>query len=564
MRCLLPFLLFSVFLGCACRLSAQDISSIDDSLRIQGDLGLRNVLYTMIGTEKRRVPYSYVLGANLSISKGDFSLPFGFTYSEQERNFTQPFNQFGLTPEYKWLKSYLGYSSMNWSNYALGGAQFSGVGLELSPKKWRLGGMYGRFRRATPVDSIGFLRDPGALPSYERRGWAFKIGRGEDDRFFDFIFFKGADRDGGRSPILKDSLTLVFPAENTAVAIKTMVPISKKINFRFDGGISLFTRDITSPQLEESEQTLRHTFKFIHPLTASTNIMYGGDATLAFNHKGHALQVNSKYVLPDYQTMGIYFMDNDVFSYGFTHAFSFLKSKVQVNYGLNRLNDNLLNKKMLTTIRLQPLVSLSVNPSSKWGFNLNWNNFYTRQEDGRISLSDSFRMNQTNPGITITPYANWGDTSVYHSLMWVYTRIQLQDLNAYTAAYSQYTATVYSMNYTRNLPSRNSSYNGGINYTLNENSLIREEGIGLSGGLSRSTRDQKRTLTAGVQVQFSNLAQQYRLQAGGRQQLKYRQSLDVNLGILRNQSKDAQFRSFTEITFMVTYSKSFQYAFKKK
>ena len=546
------------------RAQAQDVSSLKDTLKVDGDVNLRNVVYGVSGLDDRRVPYSFVLGANVTVSKGEFSLPFGITYSEQERSFSQPFNQFGIAPSYKWAKAYLGFNSLDWSTYTLGGAQFLGAGLELNPKKIRFGFMYGRFRRGTPIDSIGFI-DHSTPPSYQRNGWATKIGVGDDSKHVDLIIFKGKDKTDGVSPLMKDSLTFIFPAENTAIGLKGLLPIGKIATFLFDGGISLFSRDITSPNVDTSgaENSLLF-LNSLHNVKLSTSVYYGANAGLKFNLKGHAIGFNTRYVLPDYQAMGIFYMDNDVFSYGFTHAFSFWKSKVNLNYGLNRLNDNLLDKKPVTTIRLQPLVSLSVNPSNNWGVSANWNNFYTRQEDGLIELSDSFRMDQSNPGLTITPYAQWGDTVTYHSVFLTYADMQLLDNNAVTAVYSQYRATVYGLNYSQSMIPRNMSLSGGLNFTRNQNAELDETAYGLSLGASRSSDANKWTAGANLSFQFSNVSNTISLNLNGNYNLKHQQALDFGLTVLNNQAKQATSIDFTEVTFMVTYRKNFSYVHKRK
>lgn len=546
--------------------SAQDVESFKDSLRVDGDISLRNVIYNMSGIPDRRVPYSYVINANLNISKGDFSVPLGFTYSEQERSFSQPFNQFGIAPSYKWVKTYLGYNSINWNNYTLGGAQFLGAGVELTPKKFRAGFMYGRFRRATPLDSIGFVTDRNGYPSYERRGWAAKVGLGSEGKFIDLILFKGEDKHDQHSPILKDSITPVFPAENFALGLKANGAIGNIASYFFDAGVSFFNRDKTSPLADSAgfEAPALNFISGLQPPRLSSSVYYGADAGINFNVKGHTIGLSTKYVLPDYQAMGIFFMDNDVFSYGFNHAFSVWQSKINLNYGLNRLNDNLLDKKPVTTIRIQPVVSLSFNPSSVWGVEVNWNNFYTRQEDGRIELADSFRMNQSNPGLTITPHAQWGDTSVFHTAFLMFTQMQLFDNNPYTAEYSQYASTVYGANYSYSILPLNLSFNAGGNYTINENSLIEEKAYGFTVGASKASVDGKWTAGSNASMQLSNISNNISLNLNAGLNLKRKQMLNGSITVLNSSAKAETANDFNELTFMLTYTKNFNYAHKRK
>src|SRR5688572_10214960 len=92
---------------------AQDVASLKDTLHVSGSFDARAVLYGASGIEQRRSPFSYILGGNIVFRKGDFSLPLSVTFSEQERKFSQPFNQFGIVPHYKWFTAYLGYQNMN-------------------------------------------------------------------------------------------------------------------------------------------------------------------------------------------------------------------------------------------------------------------------------------------------------------------------------------------------------------------------------------------------------------------------------------------------------------------
>src|SRR5690554_4826279 len=102
-------------------LGAQDISKIKDDpvLKITGNLGLRLGAYRAIGIENRRDPYSYLLRGNVDINVKGFHIPLGFSFSQQEYQFFQPFHHFGLSPSYKWFKLHLGYRHMKFSRYSL-------------------------------------------------------------------------------------------------------------------------------------------------------------------------------------------------------------------------------------------------------------------------------------------------------------------------------------------------------------------------------------------------------------------------------------------------------------
>ena len=110
-----------------------------DSFKISGSAGVQLTTYTSNGIESRRNPFSYLISGYITLSKGEFTIPLSFTYSEQERSFSQPFNEFGIAPTYKWVKAYIGYQNVNWSKFSMAGHQLLGGGLELTPGKFRFG-----------------------------------------------------------------------------------------------------------------------------------------------------------------------------------------------------------------------------------------------------------------------------------------------------------------------------------------------------------------------------------------------------------------------------------------
>ena len=126
-------------------------------------------------------------------------MPFSFNwYSNEKAGFTQPFNQFGISPTYKWLTFHLGYRNVSFSEYTLNGYTFLGVGLEARPGKFRLGAIYGKFNQNSEYDLL--MVD--SIPKLTRTGWAAKIGYGTNERFVDISFL----RIGDNTKNLSDSL----------------------------------------------------------------------------------------------------------------------------------------------------------------------------------------------------------------------------------------------------------------------------------------------------------------------------------------------------------------------
>lgn len=124
----------------------------------------------MEGKDSRRDPYFWMVGANLNISVYGINIPLSATISQQNKSFTQPFNQYGLSPRYKDVTVHLGYRSMMFSNFSLGGSMFLGSGVEVNPKNsWvRVAAFYGRLVK--PISASGVSGLMVGVPTYGRWG----------------------------------------------------------------------------------------------------------------------------------------------------------------------------------------------------------------------------------------------------------------------------------------------------------------------------------------------------------------------------------------------------------
>jgi hypothetical protein len=101
----------------------------------------------------RERSFSYLFNGAPTITIYGISFPFSVVISDQQRGFRQPFNQYGISPQYKWLTVHAGWQSITWSPFTLAGYNFLGGGVEATPSKWRLGFIYGRFNKAIEENS---------------------------------------------------------------------------------------------------------------------------------------------------------------------------------------------------------------------------------------------------------------------------------------------------------------------------------------------------------------------------------------------------------------------------
>jgi len=532
-------------------MQAQEVASLSDTLQVNGSVGARFVGYGANGIDSRRNPLSYVLYGNINIQKGDFSIPLSFTYSEQERSFTQPFNQFGIAPTYKWIKVYAGYQNVNWSKFGMAGHQLLGGGLELTPGKWRFGVVGGRLQRATGIDSV----NAGSyLPMFKRTGYTAKLGYGTQSSFCDLVFFQAKDDPNSLPFFPTDSTAKVLPGQNTVVSFRSMVQVSSAIGLYADGALSIINRNVLAPVIDANKSGI---WNINGPPNISTQVYAAIEAGTNISFKSQNFNFNYKRITPDYNSYGAYFIENDINAFNFRHGFAVWKNKIALNYGLGMFSDNLLNKKLVTTTRYQPNVNVSFNPTHKFGIDVNWMDVYTSQADGLQAVNDTIRMDNRNPGLTITPRYSWGNTTTYNMFMLNYMNMRMIDRNAFTSVYAEYSTQIINLMYSLTLGAKGQGFTAGLNRTENKTSAFDEVGYGGSAGYNQSWKEGKISANATVATQFTNINTNVTFNTGGNYNLTEKQIGGLMLTYLINRTENENSRNFSEFTGVLSYTLNF-------
>ncbi len=493
---------------------AQNFSELDREKKVSvaGSLSSRFVFYNSSGIESRRDPFGYLFGGNATLSVYDLSLPFSFTYSNQGTSFGQPFNQFGISPSYKWATLHLGYRNISYSSLTLNGHQMRGAGFELKPGKLRVGFISGRLRRAVPVlpldtmslDTLQNQLLPRAQdPVYKRKGWAAKIGYGDDANFVDLILFKGAD---DASSLEGDSISnITTPAENAVIGINARKRIGEKFTLFFEGALSSYTLDKELPENDSLNLSFfQQLLKPFNSLNNSSHFYTAIKTGLSYSTSKFNIRTQYDRIDPDYQSMGAYFFNNDLESFSIVPTFYLFKNKVNVTSSLRVQHDNLQNKKAYTTHRVTPRLNLSINPSYKYGIDISYQDMITYQKPGTEALNEMTKMDMSNPGFTMVGRLNYVDTVKTQNITLMWNRFSLKDKNSFTSPYSEYTALI--MNITYNLYFIKSGL--GLNASGMFNKLDNFSGItntfGISTGASKSFAENKLTANTSLNFNFSD------------------------------------------------------------
>ena len=349
---------------------AQDLEKLGkkDMVKITGGLNYSSVFYNAQGIPNRRQPFTYFLNGNITANVIGITLPFTFNYSNNQVNYTQPYNIQSFNPTYKWAKGYAGITSMNFSQYTMANHIFAGGGIELSPKNFKFAALYGRFKKATEYD---FQNNTDVNMAYKRMGWGASVGYEKSGHSIKLIYFSA--KDDYRSLTFIPINTIVTPMENTVVSLAGKTTLFKQLTLEAEYALSGLTRNATSP--EDINFPPKNQLPLIFSPNATSQFFSAYKASVGYRLKLVGINFNYERVAPDYKTLGAYYFNNDLENFTIAPSLNLLNGKlnVSVNTGLQR--NNLNNDKLNTTSRWVDSTNINYSPTNQWKIPTSYTNF---------------------------------------------------------------------------------------------------------------------------------------------------------------------------------------------
>ncbi|HAK78989.1 MAG TPA: hypothetical protein DCM71_19290 [Runella sp.] len=361
MRTLLFFIAFTLAMGGAMGQSL-DFSNIKSApkLKVSGGLNVNSLYNSYLPVPSQK--FSYFVNGSINFDiLGLFSVPLNLNYSNRKFNYSQPFsfNQFSLTPRYKWAAAYLGTSSLTFSPYTLNGHQFRGVGFELSPNKWRISTMVGQLIRSTN-DS-----------TYNRMGYGLKVVYNPSNFRVGGSILHAADNP---SSISSERLALnrIRPKKNIVVGFEAGLNLSKigQLEIEFSNSFISENSSLLSDSVRTGFSGLF--FKTMAPILSKR--AFKTKFSKPFFSGKTILGVAYERVDPGYQTFGGYFFTNDFENYTLNLVQRLFDNKVVFSGNIGRQRD-LLETKTNGQTRFVAATNLMFSPSEKLNLNLSFSNF---------------------------------------------------------------------------------------------------------------------------------------------------------------------------------------------
>lgn len=404
--------------------NAQNLESIGikKGVKLNGSVNLNSVGYYAHGIPLRRDPFNWFLTGNLNVNLFGYNAPFSFSYSNANKSYSQPFNQFSFAPQYKWVKTYIGYSSMTFSNYTLAGHVFLGGGVELTPGKWKIAAMYGRLRKAVEFDLNDTLQYNNA--SFKRMGYGLKVGYESNGSMISANVFTAKDDVNSIPFILQESQ--LTPQQNIAASINFRQKFFKRFFVEGEYAISAMNKDIRG-NVEKSDSTaFKPTYNLLQGLLPenSTSRYYDAlNASLGYEGNWYTIRLKFEQISPEYQTLGAYYFNNDMRNMTVAPSVRLFKNRLNLAANAGLQQNNLDKARESTTERVVGSVNANYLPNEFWNVVVNYSNFssYTnvrpQQDPFFRNTLDTLNFYQVSQTTNVSVLRNLGKKEKPQSVM---------------------------------------------------------------------------------------------------------------------------------------------------
>jgi hypothetical protein len=357
-------------------LSAQNLEQIGvkKGVKLNGSLNLNTLAYAARGMEQRRDPFNWFLTGNLNVNLFGYSAPFTFSYSNAGKNYTQPFNQFSFAPQYKWVKTYIGYNALTFSPYTLAGHVFLGAGLELTPGKWKMSAMYGQLKKAVPFPLSDSLASTQA--AYKRMGYGLKLGYEQNGNHISANIFAAKDDPASLPFVLPGSQ--LAPRQNVALSLSGRKTFFKRCFLEAEYAVSALNNDTRGPRNDTATTALpanRNLIQGLLPQNATSRYFDALTASLGYQAKNYGLQLRYERVAPEYQTLGAYYFNNDMRNITVVPSLRLWQNRLTLGANVGLQENNLDESRAATTRRVVGAFNATYVPNELWNLAANYSNF---------------------------------------------------------------------------------------------------------------------------------------------------------------------------------------------
>lgn len=426
--------------------------------------------------------------------------------------------------------------------------------------------MYGRLRRAVELDTLNESNEP----SYERRGYGFKVNYGDGRRFIELSTFRAKD-DSSSIGFIPDEYA-IKPQENLVFSIGGGMTFFERLMVKAEWANSAITRDQRAA--ENDGKGVFGSVGGVFTPRISTAYYNAIKSSLSYQGNGYAVGLGYERIDPEYTTLGAYYFNNDLENITVNGATALAGGKVNLSASVGTQRDNLNGDKITTMRRVVSSLNVGFVPNEKLNLTTSYSNFqtYTNVRSQFVTINqvtpydnlDTLNFTQITQNLTFT--GNYLLPSTEQKKRSVSANISIMKAADKQAQVEQNSgSTFYNINtaYSLTIVPSSLTLSASFNYSLNEASSMRSSTMGPSLSASKSLFDKKMRLTGSCSANntyndgsVTSRIATIRVNTG--YTLKQKHSLSLNLVALsRTQKSEGGSKGFKEFTGTLGYNYSF-------
>lgn len=383
-----------------------------------------------------RRPWHVVrFNVNPIIKVGAFRLPININVSPMNYNFngvggfwpsniprpkqtlgqwlTNPINNIGMNPSYKWAELQLGTQYLQYSPLSTGDLGIFGAGFSLKPGRYRLKFFHGISQRKQ--DAI-YTPLPGVLGIYRRKQTMAQIGLEKEGVYFaGFNIVRSKDIENSIPPILAiNKPPHPDPQEATVATFLLNVGNKQGWYFNTELGNSFHSRDInnaTAPYINNGN------FKGLVGLLSPRTSTIEGFATqtaIGKKSKNFDIGLRGRFFSKGYYTAGYPYLQNDRLEYTISTRISSKDNKYIFNGDIGRRFTNwsgARNKSLIVNS------NIFAQFTEQFSLNASYNNFGFQAP----AVSSFLGMKNVANDLSISPTYSWSNTKMSNLLSATYS-----------------------------------------------------------------------------------------------------------------------------------------------
>ena len=495
-----------LLIGCMVNSSAL-IAQEKPKLSVSGNMGVSYEGYGLNRSPNgwtgfnQRKPWNQVrFTFQPTITTPKWTLPFNFNFATTPTNafgpyanigkqnigqyITNPMNNFGFNPKYKWAELQLGTQYLNYSNLSTGDVGVFGAGFDLRPKIWRI-----KFFTGVSQQGINFFSG-GPNGSYKRKNWMAQLGMEKEDKYeLSFNFAKGKD-DSTSVTTLPPGIK---PQEGFTMSVVTKFVIKDGWYFNAEGAQSLYTKDLAQPL-----STIIKSFKPFMDAHTSTIKDYAAEGMVGKKSKNFDIGLKVKYLGAGFQTVGYPFLQPDRIDYTLNTRFNAFKNKTNVTASIGQRVNNVSN----TALKAKQFIG-NLNWFSQindhWSVNVNYNNFGFQSNSGL----NPYGIKNVSNDLGINPTYTWSNTKMSHLLSLSYNYSKYDERDVVTGLITSNNTHTALLTYVPTYFNKDITPDFSVMYFLNKLPGFKTTLLTLSTGLSMPAAKKKVQLRGQLQYTFS-------------------------------------------------------------